>query len=444
MAISSTGAASRAVAARCIDDVLNHGISLDAAFEREGVNELDERDQSFVRAQSYGAIRLQLRNAALLELLLDKPLKQKDSILGALLSVGLYALQESQRPDYAVVSATVSAADKLGRRRLRGFINAILRRFLRERDELLARVAEIPQVQTLHPQWLTDAFKKDWPEQWPAILEANNKQAPMWLRVNQQRVSPDDFIGKLQEVDIAASSPVASNPGAVLLEAPQPVTGIPGFADGDCSVQDVSSQLVAQLLGPEFGQRLLDACAAPGGKTCHLVEQNPDLTELVALERSPERLERITANLTRLGLKATVLCGDALDPESWWDETQFDRILIDAPCSATGVIRRHPDIRFLRRSDDIAALANTQQEMLRRLWPLLRPGGRLLYTTCSVLRQENENIIAGFLAEQTDAREIQISTEELAVPTVASSHGVQLLPDTFGNDGFYYALLERD
>ena len=445
MSSLGAGALPRALAARAVDAVLRQGRNLDAALAVEKISALVDRDRSLVHALAYGTLRTHLRNAALINLLLEKPLKKKDSVIDALISVGLFALLESTQPDYAVVSANVSAADELGRPALRGLVNAVLRRFLRERDALLERVSESIEVRTSHPEWLVEKFQTDWPDDWESIVTAGNRQAPMWIRVNIQHQSPDTWLEHLHAADLAGKAPFPELPAAILLDQAMPVTGLPGFADGDCSVQDIASQLAATVLQAEPGMRVLDACAAPGGKATHVLELCPNVGELVAVDRSAQRLERVAENLARCGQTATLVTGDALEPQTWWDGNCFDRILVDAPCSATGVIRRHPDIRYLRRAGDIAELVEVQLTMLEKLMPLLRPGGRLLYSTCSVLRAENEAIVATFLEQRSDCR-------ERSLPPVASAlqgalgqtvHGLQLLPGQLDNDGFYYAVMER-
>jgi 16S rRNA (cytosine967-C5)-methyltransferase len=435
---SDSGAKSRAEAARIVNDVIQHGRSLDHVFS---LSSFDDRDQALIKALAYGTLRTYLRNKFLIDELLAKPLKKKDSIIYALLSVGLFALTESKRPDYAVVSATVSAVDSLGRKHMRGMVNAVLRRFLRERDELLQKIDKVTEAKTLHPQWLIDKFQTDWPKDWEQIVSAGNHQAPMWIRVNESRVAAQEWVTRADVAGISTQSPIPDIPGAVLLDEPCPVSELPGFSDGDCSVQDIASQLPAYYLQAESGMRVLDACAAPGGKTGHLLEKYPGI-DLVAVDSASQRLERVEENLERLGLQATVVCGDALTPDKWWDGELFDRILLDAPCSATGVIRRHPDIRFLRRASDIATLAATQHELLNKLWALLKPGGLMLYTTCSVLHEENSEVVRNFVAARSDAEEQALPA--LATVTVSDVPvGQQLLPDAFGNDGFYYALLKR-
>ena len=448
MSDSASGAMPRAMAARAVDAVLKKGRNLDAVFADLGVETLDPRDQAFVRALAYGTLRTHLRNRKLIALLLAKPIRNKDSVIAALISVGLFALIESKRPDYAVVSATVDAVSKLERSSMRGLVNAVLRRFLRERDALLTEVNADNEARYQHPEWLIQNLQADWPDQWTAILEAGNHKAPMWLRINSNKRDPAAWLESLANDGISASAPVSDMPTAVLLAEPVPVTSLPGFAAGDCSVQDIASQLAATLLQPEAGMRVLDACAAPGGKATHMLELCPGIKQLVAVDQSAQRLERVRENLERLGVdskdqSATLVEGDALDPEAWWDGKKFERILIDAPCSATGVIRRHPDIRYLRRTGDIAGLIDVQLSMLEKLWPLLQPGGWLLYSTCSVLRAENEAVIAAFLASCPDSRERPLPAELLQEAQGKTTHGLQLLPGQLENDGFYYALLER-
>jgi len=420
--------------------VLTQGRNLDQALIEAGIEGLDDRDRSLAAALAYGAVRTHLRNQRIIELLVDRPFRSKDSVIVALISVGLFALTDSRRPDYAVVSATVAAAPKVGRAGLKGVVNALLRRFLRERDELLARAEEDTEALWLHPRWLIDRIRTDWPSDWQEILHAGNRQAPMWLRINLARTDRQSW---LKRAGPNAAAPYPNIPSAVMLTEPSSPGSLPGFHDGECSVQDIASQAAAFLLDPQPGMRVLDACAAPGGKASHLLEYCSDIAELVALDQSAARLQRVEENFERIGLRATVKQGNVLQPEGWWDSEQFDRILLDAPCSATGVIRRHPDIRFLRQPDDIESLAERQYEMLQTLWPMLRPGGLLLYSTCSLLRAENQQVIARFVSGRDDVRK---KVQEMALPGVCkdkAGQGLQLLPGRDNNDGFYYALMER-
>ncbi|WP_309544734.1 16S rRNA (cytosine(967)-C(5))-methyltransferase RsmB [Alkalilimnicola ehrlichii] len=320
-----------------------------------------------------------------------------------------------------------------------GLINALLRRFLREQEALRAAVAADPAIAYSHPRWLLQRLQKAWPEQWEEIVTANNAHPPMTLRVNARRGSRDAYLARLQEAGIeAVAHPLARD--TVQLSAPVPVDRLPGFADGDVSVQDAAAQLAADLLAAPAGARVLDACAAPGGKACHVLERQPDLAELWAVDVDAARSERINENLTRLGLAANVVVADAAEPEAWWDGQGFERILIDAPCSGSGVIRRHPDIKWLRRDSDIAALAAIQKKLLLQLWPLLVPGGKLVYVTCSVFPEENDRQIREFVAATADARVEPLACSDWGA---VQSCGVQLLPGRHNVDGFYYACLSK-
>ncbi len=437
------GAATRAIAAQVVHAVVHTGRNLEHALDSCGANALAPRDQAFVRALAFGTLRTHFRNAFLLGRLLDKPLKQRDAVIGSLLSVACFDLLDAAAPDYAAVSAAVDATRKLDRPALRGLVNAILRRLLRERDTLLAAAAADPVARSCHPAWLLQQLQADWPDAHAEIVTADNRQAPMWLRINTRRTRVTDWLQRAAAAGIAATAPLPQLPAAVLLAQPVPVERLPGFAAGECSVQDAAAQLAAVLLDPQPGMRVLDACAAPGGKTCHLLELTDNAIELTAVDNSAVRLERVTDNLQRLQLTANLICGDAAQPAAWSDGKGFDRILVDAPCSATGVLRRHPDIRFLRRPDDIPVLHATQLGLLRALWPLLQPGGLLLYATCSVLRAENATVVGEFLAAEPTAREVALAVTPAAALGIAQAHGVQLLPGRQATDGFYYALIQR-
>jgi 16S rRNA (cytosine967-C5)-methyltransferase len=343
----------------------------------------------------------------------------------------LLQLQHLRVPEHAAVSATVDAAHLLGRPDAAPLVNAVLRRFQRERAELDAALATIPEARFSHPAWLIEELASDWPDDWEHILEANNAQAPMWLRVNEQRCSRDAYLERLRTSGIGASA-AADVATAIVLDTPRPVDSLPGFAAGHVSVQDVAAQRAAAFLDLAAGQRVLDACAAPGGKTGHILEACPGLAELWAVDRNEARLARVRENLDRLGLTAKVVTGDATRPADWWDGRPFDRILLDAPCSATGVIRRHPDIKVLRRPEDVARAVELQADLLRALWPLLREGGRIVYATCSVLRRENDAQIAAFQGSQPAG----------GPGTVVASR-CQTLPGETNGDGFYYACLQK-
>jgi 16S rRNA (cytosine967-C5)-methyltransferase len=436
------GIGARAAAATAVHRVLHDGTTLDRALEAAAVNVPEGRERAQLRALAYGAVRWHCRHQALLSLLLNRPLRARDHILESLLSVGLFELEFGRSPDYATVSTNVAAARRLGRPRAAGLVNAALRRYQRERDTLLANALQQDEARYAHPGWLLRELRKAWPAHWQAVCDINQVEPPMWLRVNRAQTSPADYQQQLAAAGLQANAAPAF-PEALRLTEPVAVDKLPGFAKGRVSVQDAASQLAAHLLDPEPGMRVLDACAAPGGKSVHLLERAGGQLHLQALDVDAERLQRLRQNLTRAGLTAQIITGDALTPDAWWDGEPFDRILVDAPCSATGVIRRHPDIRFLRRVADIAVLAERQREMLAQLWPLLRPGGRLLYATCSVLPAENRDVAGWFLDRTPSAAELRPLDEQLAGLTAGSGPGYQLLPDLADTDGFYYLVLQK-
>ncbi|MDZ7661386.1 16S rRNA (cytosine(967)-C(5))-methyltransferase RsmB [Thiohalophilus sp.] len=420
---------------RVLQQIVQHGQNLDTALE-EIIPQLDQaRDQGLLQHLCYGVMRWYPQLEFLLGQLLHKPLKKKDADLRLLLLLGLYQLRFSRIPAHAAVGETVAVTQSLNKAWARGMVNAVLRNYQRQQPQLETKLTQDAPARTAHPAWLLTHLQQAWPGQWPAIVEANNTQAPMSLRVNQRQVSRDTYIKRLA----AAGLEARAGDSGVILADPCPVEQLPGFAEGHISVQDIAAQLAAPLLDPQPGERILDACAAPGGKTAHLLEQQPDVQELVALDIEPSRLQRIAQNLTRQNLHATLLEGDAARPQSWWDGRLFDRILLDAPCSATGVIRRHPDIKLHRRQSDIPTLCATQHAMLLALWPLLKPGGSLLYATCSILPEENRQQVEHFLAAVDNARHD-------ALPTGwghAQSAGQQILPGEDDMDGFYYARLVK-
>ncbi len=426
----------RAVAAQVLGQVLGEGRSLAVALP-PALERAAPRDRGLLRELCYGVCRWQPELQLLLDGLLDRPLDSREPVARALLLIGLYQLRHLRIPDHAAVAETVAAARQLRKPWAASLTNAVLRSFLRRRAELLARVEADAEARTAHPRWLLEWLQRDWPDDWPAIVAANNARPPFAVRVNPQRLSRNDYCSQLAAVGKVAE-PVAMVATALALAEPVEAAALPGFAEGWVSVQDAAAQLAAPLLAVEPGMRVLDACAAPGGKTAHLLECAPDL-DLTALDQAAERLERVRDNLNRLRLEARLVAGDATCPADWWDGVPYSRILVDAPCSATGVIRRHPDIKLLRRETDIAALADRQRAMLTALWPLLRPGGRLLYATCSVLRQENEQVVAAFLAARPEAREHRIAADWGR----ALGHGRQILPGEAGMDGFYYAVLVK-
>ena len=420
----------RAVAAELVARVLTEQRNADEILETaEGVA---PQDRALLAALVLGALRWHHRLEWQASRLLARPLKSGQEPLAALLRVGLLQLQELRIPPHAAVSATVDATQLLGSPGAAGLVNAVLRRYQRERHELARDGQRFAEARFAHPHWLIDAIRGDYPEAWERILVANNDAPPMWLRVNALRTTRAAYLAKLEHAGIAASAApeVAS---AVRLERPMGVHDLPGFAAGEVSVQDVAAQRAATLLELVPGQRVLDACAAPGGKTGHILEVGGGRSEVWAVDRDAERLGLVGENLERLGVSAELVAGDATAPANWWDGRPFDRILVDAPCSAIGVIRRHPDIKVLRRPADVDRVVALQQDMLRALWPLLAQGGLLLYATCTVLRRENDDQIATFRSREP-------TIEAPAAGTVASN---QLLPGEAQGDGFYYAWIRK-
>lgn len=398
--------------------------------------QLPEHERALCQQLCYGVLRWHSTLQFLASALLKKPLKHKDADIAALLLTGLLQLRSMRTPPHAAIAETVNAAKALGKSWATGLLNACLRNYQRGHGELEQRLALDPVAARAHPDWLLALYRQDWPEHWQDIVEANNQPPPMMLRVNRLRQSRDDYLAQLHSAGISAT-PIAACAQGIVLHSPCDVHALPGFDEGAVSVQDGAAQLVAPLLDIRPGQRILDACAAPGGKTCHILELEPDNTVL-ALDISPDRLHQIRQNTTRLGLQAQLLAADAA-ASGWWDGQPFDRILVDAPCSGSGVIRRHPDIKILRQPEDIGSLADTQRRILDNLWPLLKPGGLMVYTTCSAFKQENEQQVEAFLQRHEDAEVPAITSP----PARARPFGYQRLPGEDAMDGFFYACLRR-
>lgn len=415
--------------------VIDEGRSLKAELARQLPALRDSRDRALVEAMCFEALRWRRPYEHALTQWMSRPLPARERRVHALLLAGLAQLHAMKLPPHAALSATAEAARLVGGGKLVGLVNALLRRATRE----ALPVADSDAVRSSHPDWLHARLAADWPADAARILEANNTAAPMWLRVNARRGAREDYARQLEQAGIGHGLP-GFPACAVRLDAQVSPTTLPGWSEGAVSVQDLSAQLAVLALAPTDGERVLDACAAPGGKTAHLVEAASGL-QLLALDRDPDRLARVADSLARLGLDADVerKAADAADTPTWWDGRAFDAILLDAPCSATGIIRRQPDIKWHRREDDIGALARQQARLLDALWPTLRPGGRLLYATCSILREENAMQVEGFLSRTGDAR-------ALALPDAfgrAEGPGRQRLPGEGGGDGFFYALIGK-
>ncbi len=440
----------RTQAVKVLCRVIQHRASLSSALSAL-IEPIAVQDRGLLQELSYGTLRYYPQLLAYLNLLLSKPLKAKDSDIQATLLLGLYQLLHTRIPDHAAISATVEVTRHLKKNWATKLVNGILRRFQRESDSLTEKLLDKggDEFRFAHPQWLVQAIRLAWAEQAEQVLEANNSHPPFTVRLNLSRLSNQNssrtqYRQQLRANNIESGETKYSETGLTLDRAVD-VKLLPGFDQGLVSVQDEAAQMAAPLLQLKPGQRVLDACCAPGGKTCHILEHVTSLRQLVALDIEPSRLDRVRQNLRRLGFTdaraepVKLICGNALEPKNWWNGEPFDRILLDAPCSATGVIRRHPDIKILRSPTDIAKLAQLQRDLLRQLWPLLAPEGVLVYATCSIMPEENTGVIEQFIASQTDAIDQPIDADwGLQQPC-----GRQLLPQTGGHDGFYYACLRK-
>ncbi|BDR35661.1 ribosomal RNA small subunit methyltransferase B [Photobacterium damselae subsp. damselae] len=421
----------RAAAAQVIYQVVDQGQSLSTALPA-AQQQIKERDQALLQEICYGVLRWLPRLESITQKLMDKPLKGKQRVFHHLILVGLYQLGYMRIPAHAAVAETVNATKNLKKPQLRGLVNAILRNYQRQQQELDAQAVSHDAGKYGHPSWLLKLLKQAYPNDVDAICAANNTKAPMWLRVNRQHHNRDEYRKLLDAEGIATElHPQAGD--ALRLLSPCDVYKLPGFEQGWVSVQDAAAQLAIEYLQPQAGELILDCCAAPGGKTAHILEHVPS-AQVVAIDCDEHRLARVHDNLQRLNLQAKVLCADARYPDKWWDGDKFDRILLDAPCSATGVIRRHPDIKWLRRGEDIAALAQLQAEIFDAMWLQLKSGGILVYATCSITPQENRDQISAFLARTADAT---------LVGSEATNPGRQILPGEENMDGFYYAVLQK-
>jgi 16S rRNA (cytosine967-C5)-methyltransferase len=397
----------------------------------------DSRDRGLANEIVNGVLRWRWQLEYFISRLVAKPIKPKDAEVQLILMIALYELSECRTPDYAIINEAVELVRAAGKKWAASLVNAVLRNFTREKEVLLASIDQ-DAVRYSHPLWMMQKIKDDWPEHWPQIVEANNQRPAFWLRVNQRQDETAEYHQMLSENNLE-SEPSALADHALKLGHGLDVRTLPGFAEGAVSVQDVGAQLSAELLHVSEGQRVLDLCAAPGGKTCHILERYESLGRLLAVEVDAQRMLRVSENLQRLKLEAELKVADARAYQQWWDGVAFDRILIDAPCSASGVIRRHPDIKTLRRESDIAQLVTLQAEILSAAWQMLAVGGELLYVTCSVFRDENERQIAHFLEQNNDATEIPM-LHDWGLPC---RHGRQLLPGEQDADGFYFCRLQK-
>ncbi|WP_448212307.1 16S rRNA (cytosine(967)-C(5))-methyltransferase RsmB [Colwellia sp. MEBiC06753] len=419
----------RGLAAQICFGVVDKGRSLSEELPKYAAK-VEGKDKGLLQELCYGVLRYLPELECHIQQLMEKPLKGKQRVCHFLLLVGIYQLKYTRIPDHAAVSETVAATSSIKLKFLKNLVNAILRSYQRDPD--------LPENTSLaishnHPGWFIKKLQSTYPQQWQQILNANMQRPPMWLRVNQAQSSSDDYLALLANTPIEVDAQQEKT-GAIRLVNAVDVDKLPNFAKGMASIQDAAAQQSARLLDCQAGDIVLDCCAAPGGKTCHILEMSPNIASLTAIDIEESRLKRVQENLDRIGVKAKLQVADATAPEQWWDGSQFDRILLDAPCSATGVIRRHPDIKWLRKSQDIDALVILQAEILKKMWSLLKPGGTLLYATCSVLPEENAEQISQFIAEEPSASLIDL-------PEYQGKIGWQILPGEDDMDGFYYAKL---
>ncbi len=422
----------RSAATQILSQVIGHRHSLSDCLDVQNLN--DARERALAQALCYGVLRWQPRLEAILQRLLHKPFKNKDYDIHVLLLIGLYQHLYLRIPPHAATAATVNVTRALKKNWAAGLVNAVLRNFQRQGEALLKSVDTDVNVKLAHPPWLIKQLQKNCSSQWESVACANNVHPPFTLRVNARAMSRETYLKHLHE----AATPTPYTDCGITLEHATDVQHLPGFAQGWVSVQDGAAQLAASLLDVPAGARVLDACAAPGGKTAHLLERY-EIGTLVALDNQPARVQKLANTLQRLQLSANVHCADATQPDTWWDGQLFDRILLDAPCSGSGVIRRHPDIKYLRQESDIATLMAQQARLLKALWSLLAPNGKLLYVTCSVFAEENHLQIQKFLATYADAYEIVLEADwGNALP-----RGRQILPGENNLDGFYYACLSK-
>lgn len=424
----------RMAALKALSEVLDSNGNLSESKALSNIK--DSRNAAFARHLAYGVLRWKSALEWLAAELLSKPVKKRERAVQRLLLLGLQQLWHDQTASHAAINETAECARSLGKPWAVGLINAVLRRFQRERASLLERLDQ-SEHRFAHPGWMLAQLKTDWPQQWQSIVEANNHQAPLWLRINRQRAEWSSLRNDLS----AAGFELEEHPfarDAIAISPAVAVNKIPGFEKGWLSVQDPAAQLARDLIDPHEGELILDACAAPGGKTAHLLESCPGI-QLTVLDKRADRTGQIHQNLARLGLTADVKTADATDIEAWWNGQRFNKILLDAPCSATGVIRRHPEIKWLRNNDQVDAVVQTQARLLNTLWPLLQPGGILVYATCSVLRRENSEQVRQFLEQHDDAIEVSPAVEWGTL----ESGGRQIMPGDAQMDGFFYAVLRK-
>ncbi len=437
----------RFIALKICLSVVKQGRSLSQALGEGLVQFTNKRDRAFTQNLVIGTLRWQVRLEAIASHLLQKKLKDKDVDIKQLILLGLYQIIYLDTPEHAAVSATVSVTKSLKKPWAKALLNGVLRTFLREGEAICEEVDKKPAYKYSHPQWLTKKIRTAYPEHWQTILTANNQPAPLSIRNNPRVQSREDLKKQLLIFSEVAAigfklTEHPHSPQGLVFSQGVDITQLPSYDEGGFSVQDPAAQQAGYILNPQAGELILDACAAPGGKTTHILELSDNKAQVFALEKNPERIERLRENLYRLNLTAEIAVADASQPDNWWNGQLYDKILLDAPCSATGIIRRHPDIKWHRTPEDIAELVIVQANILKALWKLLKPAGQLLYSTCSILPEENILQVANFLANEATAQEVKLQVDWGSQDKQEQAQiGKQILPGEAGMDGFYYCLL---
>ncbi len=439
--INDKGVIVRVQSSLVLNQVIHGKHSLDRAIE-QAHKDIDDNEKPLLTNICYGTLRFYWELKAKIDQLLSQPLKKKDKIIENLLQSAIFQIDKTRIPDHAVVSQTVEASRKLNKGHLSSLINGILRTYLRS-DRDIEKITE--EIKFNHPNWMIEKIKQDWPLNWEQILKKNNDRAPMWLRVNQKKIETKKYLKQFlaDESKIEADN-MQLNDYAICLKTPISVKYLPGFEEGYVSIQDGAAQLAADVLLENKSGRILDACAAPGGKTAQLIENIDSTSTVTAIEIDSERAELINENLLRLGHSTEVIVDDASDIESWWDSIFFDLILLDAPCSSSGVIRRHPDIKHLRREVDIYTFQKKQLKIISAMWKILAPKGRLLYVTCSIFKEENDEVMNQFLEKHDNvALQDLLLNNNILEKMIKTRYGYQLFPGTINTDGFYFSCLKK-
>ena len=439
--INDKGVIVRVQSSMVLNQVIHGKHSLDRAIE-QAYKEIDDNEKPLFMNICYGTLRFYWELKAKIDQLLSKPLKKKDKIIENLLQSAIFQIDKTRIPDHAVVSQTVEASRKLNKGHFSSLINGILRTYLRS-DREIEKISE--EIIFNHPNWMIEKIKQDWPLNWEEILKKNNDRAPMWLRVNQKKIETKKYHKQflINESRIEVDS-TKMNDYSICLKTPISVKSLPGFEEGYVSIQDGAAQLAVDVLLENKSGRILDACAAPGGKTAQLIENIDSTSSVTAIEIDSERAELIKENLLRLGHSAELIVDDASDIQSWWDSMFFDLILLDAPCSSSGVIRRHPDIKHLRRKNDIYTFQKKQLKIINAMWKILAPKGRLLYVTCSIFKEENDEVMNQFLKKHDNvAFQELLLNNNILKKMIKTRHGYQLFPGTINTDGFYFSCLMK-